>query len=75
MDQIRETYDRYDYLPQKREAFDKLAAWVERIVNPPPADNVVALGGRRSGRHKQPPTTKLAQHRSSRRPLGRERPQ
>jgi hypothetical protein len=52
MDQIRETYDRYDHLPQKREAFDKLTAWVERIVNPPPADNVVTLGGRRSGRLK-----------------------
>jgi hypothetical protein len=48
MDQIRETYDRYDYLPQ----LDKLAARVERIVNPPPTDNVVTLGGRRSGRHK-----------------------
>jgi hypothetical protein len=29
-------YDRHDYLPKKREAFEKLAELVERIVNPSP---------------------------------------
>ena len=47
MTTIRGTYDRYDYLPQKREAFDKLAAWVERIVNPPEGSNVRRLPGLR----------------------------
>jgi hypothetical protein len=33
-------YDRHHYLPEKREAFEKLAELVERIVNPSP-DSVV----------------------------------
>jgi hypothetical protein len=36
---VEGVYDRYDYLREKREAFDRLAALVERIVNPP-AGNV-----------------------------------
>jgi integrase len=39
---IRGTYDRHEYLAEKRRAFAALAALVERIVNPPTA-NVVAL--------------------------------
>jgi integrase len=39
---VRGTYDRYDYLPQKRHALEALAAEIERIVNRP-ADNVVPL--------------------------------
>jgi integrase len=39
---IRGTYDRHEYLAEKRHAFAVLAALVERIVNPPTA-NVVAL--------------------------------
>jgi len=35
-------YDRYSYLPQKRDAFEKLADLVERIVSPP-EDNVARL--------------------------------
>jgi hypothetical protein len=35
-------YDRYNYLREKREAFDCLATSVERGVNPP-SDNVVPL--------------------------------
>ena len=36
--------DRHDYMPQKRDAFEKLAAHVERIVTAnPPRGNVVAL--------------------------------
>ena len=30
---VRETYDRYEYLDEKREAFEKLAALVDRIVS------------------------------------------
>jgi hypothetical protein len=40
---VEGTYDRYDYLREKQDAFDRLAALVERIVNPPSADNVVPL--------------------------------
>jgi integrase len=39
---VRGTYDRHEYLAEKRHGFAALAALVERIVNPP-ADNVVAL--------------------------------
>jgi integrase len=39
---VRGTYDRHEYLPEKRHAFAALAALVERIVNPP-AGNVVPL--------------------------------
>jgi hypothetical protein len=50
---VRGTYDRHDYLAEKRDAFEKLANLVERIVHPP-EDNVVAIGsparrGRRTG--------------------------
>jgi hypothetical protein len=41
---IEGVYDRYDYLVEKREAFDALATVVERLVGPRPAGpNVVAL--------------------------------
>jgi hypothetical protein len=36
-----ETYDRYEYLPEKRDAFEALAAQIERILNP--QENVVPL--------------------------------
>jgi hypothetical protein len=38
---VEGTYDRYDYLREKSDAFDRLAALVERIVNP--TDNMVRL--------------------------------
>ena len=38
-------YDRHHYLPEKREAFEKLAELVERIVNPPSDANVVPFVG------------------------------
>jgi integrase len=41
---VRETYDRYEYLEEKKAAFEKLAALLATILNPP-ADNVVALRG------------------------------
>jgi integrase len=39
---VRETYDRYEYLDEKRAAFEALAGLVALILNPP-ADNVVSL--------------------------------
>jgi integrase len=41
---VRGTYDRYDYYNEKRDAFARLAAQIERIVSPPDS-NVVALRG------------------------------
>jgi integrase len=43
---IQETYDRHDYLAEKREAFEKLAAWITHIVSPP-TGNVTRLDERR----------------------------
>jgi hypothetical protein len=43
------TYDRYNYLREKQEAFDRRAALVERIVNPP-SDVVVNMRPRRRER-------------------------
>lgn len=40
---VRETYDRYEYLDEKRAAFEALAALVDRILNP--ASNVTELRG------------------------------
>ena len=37
---VRETYDRHEYLDEKRGALEKLAGLVELILNPP-ANNVV----------------------------------
>jgi integrase len=39
---VRGTYDRYAYYAEKKQAFEALAAQIERIINPP-ADNVVPL--------------------------------
>lgn len=44
---VRGVYNRYDYIREKREAFDKLAALIERIVDPPASDNVVEMPARR----------------------------
>jgi integrase len=35
---IRGTYDRHEYLPEKKRAFEALAALIERVVNPRPAN-------------------------------------
>jgi hypothetical protein len=45
---VEGVYDRYDYLREKREAFDRLAALVQRIVNPP-AGNVVPFSAGAGG--------------------------
>jgi hypothetical protein len=39
---IEVTYDTHEYLREKRDSFTKLAAFIERILNPP-SGNVVAL--------------------------------
>jgi integrase len=49
---IRGTYDRHEYLNEKRYAFAALAASIERIVNP--ADNVVAWSDGRAKGHAAP---------------------
>jgi integrase len=40
---VRGVYDRYEYLEEKRHAFEALAAQIDRIVNPQP--NVVLIRG------------------------------
>lgn len=42
---VRGTYDRYEYLDEKRKAFEALAGLVALILNPP-AGNVVQIAGR-----------------------------
>jgi integrase len=44
---VRETYDRYEYLNEKRDALLALAGLIDRILNPP-ADNVVAMPDRQA---------------------------
>jgi integrase len=44
---VRETYDRHEYLDEKRDAFEKLAALI-KIILTPPADNVVSIDDRRT---------------------------
>jgi hypothetical protein len=39
---VRETYDRYQYLDEKREAFAKLAGLLEDILNPDTSDLNIA---------------------------------
>jgi integrase len=43
---VRGTYDRYEYLDEKRKAFDALAGLVALILDPP-ADNVVRIAERK----------------------------
>ena len=40
-------YDRFEYLSEKRDALEKLAALIERIVNPPSPNVVPLLEARR----------------------------
>ena len=42
---IRAVYDRFKYIEQNRHAFAALASLIERIVDPTPAEKVVALRG------------------------------
>jgi integrase len=44
---VEGTYDRHSYTDEKRDALEKLAAMIERILNPPPS-NVATLNKRRA---------------------------
>jgi hypothetical protein len=44
MAQIRGTYDRYEYLAEKRDAFEGLALLIDNIIHPRD-DNVVPMRG------------------------------
>jgi integrase len=46
---IRSVYDKYEYLDEKRAAFESLAQLLERVVRPPP-DVVVPLSGAKARR-------------------------
>ena len=46
---IEKVYNRYDYFAEKREAFERPADLIERIVQPP-SDNVVNMRPRRGER-------------------------
>lgn len=43
---VRETYDRYEYLDEKRQAFEALASMLDMILHPP-ADNVIQMEARK----------------------------
>jgi integrase len=45
---IRGTYDRHEYLNEKRHAFEALASLIERITAPPTGNVVIALSENRS---------------------------
>ena len=47
---VEGTYDRHSYADEKRDALEKLAAMIERILNPQPS-NVVTLDERRTEAH------------------------
>ena len=49
---VRGTYDRHEYLPEKRRAFEALASLIAGIVSP--ADSVVALSDGREKSHAAP---------------------
>ena len=47
---VEGTYDRHSYADEKRDALEKLAAMIERILNPQPS-NVLTLDERRTEAH------------------------
>jgi integrase len=47
---VRGVYDRFQYIDEKREAFEALAQMVERIVRPPPEPAVADIASERSKR-------------------------
>jgi hypothetical protein len=51
---VEGVYDRYDYLAEKRQAFDRLAALIDRIVNPPEGNVVPIRSADRRGRGSVP---------------------
>jgi integrase len=40
---VQGVYDRHDYIAEKKDALEKLAAQLAKIISPPPSDNVVDL--------------------------------
>ncbi len=42
---VRGVYDRYEYLPEKRDALERLAKMIDSIVTPPQGENVVRMHG------------------------------
>lgn len=44
---LRQTYDQHRYQAELQHAFEALAALIDRIVNPPPADVVTPMRRRR----------------------------
>ena len=44
---VEGTYDRHSYADEKRDALEKLAAMIERVLNPPPS-NVTTLAEHRA---------------------------
>jgi len=42
---VEGTYDRHSYADEKRDALEKLAATIERILNPPPSERRNTYGG------------------------------
>ena len=49
---VRGTYDRFEYLDEKRAAFEGLALQIERIVRPPADVDVVVPISAKPGRRK-----------------------
>jgi integrase len=47
---VRGVYDRFQYIDEKREAFEALAQMVERLVRPPPEPAVADIASERSKR-------------------------
>jgi hypothetical protein len=50
---IQETYDRHDYLSEKHSSFEKLAAWIGHIVNPPSGGKVADLAAHRQQQRRE----------------------
>jgi hypothetical protein len=43
-------YNRHPYFNEKSDALHRLAHHVGAILNPPPTDNVIAIGSKKKGR-------------------------
>jgi hypothetical protein len=53
---VEKVYNRFNYLPQKREPFEKLAELVERIVTSLPSGRRLRMSDTCTGVHAPPPT-------------------
>jgi hypothetical protein len=50
---VEGTYDRHSYADEKRDALEKLAAMIERILNPLPSECPVRLANDGRGQNRQ----------------------